>query len=81
MADPVPQAHSGGTDPSFAGGIMALIRALASSFAPRSVTDRPLNIASAVNGAAPPGQPTLTAQPATLLPQGLGHEFYQNADR
>lgn len=80
MAEPV---HSAGTDNSFSGAIMALMHALIGAAAPRSVTDRGYNVNAAVNGQpSPMQQGTMTsAQPATLLPQGLGHEFYQNADQ
>ena len=37
-AQPVPQVQSAGADPSFAGAIMALIHSLASSFAPKGIT-------------------------------------------
>ena len=81
MAEPV---HSAGTDSSFAGAIMALMHALAGAAAPKAITDRGYNVNAAVSGQPNPMQAPAAApvaQPATLLPQGLGHQFYQNADQ
>ena len=81
MPQPV---HSAGTDPSFAGAIMALLHSLVGAAAPKSVMDRQTNINAAVEGQPnpmqqPQAQPVMSS--ATLLPQGLGQQFYQNADR
>jgi len=61
MADPtntVPQTvHSAGTDPSFSGAIVALMRALQSSFAPRSLTQRGPYLDQQINGNGPPVAP------------------------
>ena len=84
MPQPV---HSAGTDPSFAGAILALIHSLVGATAPKAITDRQTNINAAVEGQPNPmqqpqaQQPNPMQQPATLLPQGLGQQFYQNADR
>jgi hypothetical protein len=45
---PVPQVQSAGSDPSFAGAITALIRALASQWAPKGITQRKAAVNEAV---------------------------------
>jgi hypothetical protein len=78
MADPtntVPQTvHSAGTDPSFAGALVALMHALQSSFAPKALTQRgPMldqQIAGGVPAPAAAQGPIGNPQP----PGGLGNQ-------
>jgi hypothetical protein len=70
MADPV-QYQSG--TPGFSGAIMDLMKALASSFAPRSIVDR----GRAINGAVE--QPPASGGPPPMInnpqpPGGLGNQ-------
>lgn len=58
----VPQVQSAGADPGFAGAIMQLIHSLASSFAPKSITNARQRTNQAVD-AADPG------------PDSLGNKF------
>lgn len=89
MPDPnntVPgMVHSGGTDSSFSGAIIALMRALQSSFAPKSMTQRGQFLDQRINGdtdqqapgapsAAPPQGPVPRVPLGNQSP-GLGNSF------
>ena len=72
MADPV---HSAGTDPSFGGAIVALMRALSSSFAPRGLVQRPQVINGAVEQAAGAPQGAPSSGGLGNQSPGLGNSF------
>lgn len=52
MQQAAPPVQSAGADPSFAGAIMALIHSLASSFAPKGITQRKAVVDNTVDDAA-----------------------------
>lgn len=74
MTDPI-QVHSQGTDPSFSGAIVALMRSLQSAFAPRSLTQRGTYLNNRIEGPDPAEVPTAPSSPAPVPNSpGLGNQ-------
>lgn len=71
MTDPI-QVHSQGTDPSFSGAIVALMRSLQSAFAPRSLTQRGAYLNNRIEGPDPAEVPTAPSSPAGPITKGAG---------